>query len=129
MSDDLDIFEPVAHELWGAPIFDPARLHRIVLRYFLSDLMATHPGRVWTPTELGEALGAQGFHVVGRPAKEISDALRAEVNRGRVVRVGRGRYVAGSAPGSTRRRMRSVVRHRQAVLDRELARQQRHRFT
>jgi hypothetical protein len=132
-ADDIDLEPvaraPVAVELWGEPIFDPSCLRRIVLRYFLSELLATHTGRVWTPTELGEALAARGFHVGGRPAKEISDALRAEVNRGRVLRVGRGRYRSGTVPGATRRRMRSVVRHRQAVLARELAREQRHRFT
>lgn len=98
--------EPVGREPWGTPIFDPGFLRGIVLRYFLSDLIATHPGRVWSPTELGGALEAQGFHVSGR-----------------------GRYGAGTVPGSTRRRMRSVVRHRQAVLARELARETRHRFT
>lgn len=128
--DDDDLHhEPDARELWAAPIVDPGCLRRIVLRYFLSELLAAHPERVWTPTELGEALAVRGFHVGGRPAKEISDALRAEVNRGRVLRVGRGRYRSGTVPASTRRRTRSVVRHRQAVLARELARGQRRRFT
>jgi len=45
--DDDTRFVPVAHELWGAPIFDARFLSRIVLRYFLSDLMAAQPGRVW----------------------------------------------------------------------------------
>jgi len=80
MDDDV-IDAPVGEELWGTPIFDARGLRRIVLRYFVSDLIASQPARVWSPTELGEAFAARGFHVTGRPAKVISDALRSEVNR------------------------------------------------
>ena len=47
-----------------------------------------------------------GFILPGRASKEISDSLRWEVGRSRVRRLGRGRYAAGSMPGSTRRRIR-----------------------
>ena len=45
-----------------------------------------------------------GFTVAGRPSKTVSDALRWEIGRGRVFRVGRGRYREGWAPRSTEHR-------------------------
>ena len=66
---------------------------------------------------------AAGFRITGRPGKVVSDHLRAEVNRGRVVRLGRGRYRAGVIPGSTRRRMRYAIRHRRRTLAAHLARE------
>jgi len=62
--------------------------------------------------ELVTELERGGFVLAGRPSKEISDALRWEVARGRVVRVGRGRYRAAAIPGATRRRIRKVARQR-----------------
>jgi hypothetical protein len=56
--------------------------------------------------ELVARLAARGFQLDGRASKIISDALRWEVRRGRVVRVARGRYRHGSAPISTARRIR-----------------------
>ena len=46
----------------------------------------------------------------GRTSKLVSDALRAEVSKGWVRRVGRGRYAAGRVPKSSRSRMRSRIR-------------------
>lgn len=58
------------------------------------------------------AVERTGFSLTGRPSKAVSDALRWEVRRGRVVRLGRGRYGPGTMPRQTRswmrRRMRSV---------------------
>ena len=43
-------------------------------------------------SELHRMLLAHGLHPEGHPTKAISDALRAEVAAGRVVRMGRGLY-------------------------------------
>jgi hypothetical protein len=101
---------------WGRPLVFPDVLHRLDLRYFLSDVMASAPDRAWTPAELAAEVAAAGFRVQGRPGKVVSDHLRAEVNRGRVERIGRGRYRAGTIPDTTRRRMRHAVRHRLRAL-------------
>jgi hypothetical protein len=54
-----------------------------------------------TIRELVERIEARGFTVPGRASKVVSDALRWEVRRGRVIRVGRGRYARGAMPRST----------------------------
>src|SRR5688500_5357207 len=78
------------------------------LRYILAlRLWAT---RQQTGGQLAAAREAQGFTVAGRPSKTISDALRWEIARGRVVRVGRGRYAAGRVTRQTRHRMRTRLR-------------------
>src|SRR3546814_58896 len=84
---------------WGRPLVSPDVLHRLDLRYFLSDVMASAPDRSWTPAELAAVVAAAGFRVQGRPGKVVSDHLRAEVHRGRVERIGRGRSRAGTRPG------------------------------
>ncbi len=108
--------QPFALDPWGRPLVRPDRLSRLDLRYFLSETMAADPHRVWTPSELGAEVEAAGFRFVDRPGKVVSDHLRAEVNRGRAIRVGRGRYRSGSIPGTTRRRMQYAVRHRRQAL-------------
>lgn len=101
---------------WGRPLVAPGVLHRLDLRYFLSDVMASAPDRAWTTAELAAEVADAGFRVQGRPGKVVSDHLRAAVNRGRVERIGRGRYRAGTIPGTTRRRMQYAVRHRRRAL-------------
>ena len=59
-----------------------------------------------TVAEMVEALSELGYHISGRPSKVISDALRWERARGRVVRVRRGVYRSGTAPRSTARRIK-----------------------
>ncbi len=57
-----------------------------------------------TPLTISDLVGqieARGFAVDGRASKTVSDALRWEVRRGRVTRVGRGRYTQGVMPRST----------------------------
>ena len=54
-----------------------------------------------TITELVERIEARGFAVPDRASKTVSDALRWEVRRRRVTRVGRGRYARGVMPRST----------------------------
>ena len=51
-----------------------------------------------------------GVTFAGRPSKAISDALRWEIGRGRVVRLGRGIYVLGDMPRSTKSRIMSSSR-------------------
>jgi hypothetical protein len=63
-----------------------------------------------TVAEMAATVAAQGYRLPGRPSKTISDALRWEVRRGRVVRLGRGRYRYATAPASTARRIRIFAR-------------------
>jgi len=87
------------------------------LRYLLTlHLLADGP---LTVAELVERLEVDGIRLLGRPGKVVSDSLRWEIGRRRVVRVGRGRYAAGVVPRQTLSRMRSVVaaeRQRVALL-------------
>jgi hypothetical protein len=101
---------------WGRPLISPEQLYRLDLRYFLSEAMASAPERVWTPAELVAEVESAGFRFLSRPGKVVSDHLRAEVNRGRVERISRGRYRAGTIPGTTRRRMQYAIRHRREAL-------------
>ncbi|GAC58839.1 hypothetical protein GOHSU_54_00170 [Gordonia hirsuta DSM 44140 = NBRC 16056] len=48
--------------------------------------------------ELIAAAEAQGLSFSGRPSKAISDALRWERRRSRVIRTGRGQYTLGVIP-------------------------------
>lgn len=111
MRDDLSP-PPTYSDGRGRSLLDPCGLWGLELRYVLCDIIASQGGGTCTVAELVTALDRWGFELGGRPSKEISDALRTEVARGRVVRVGRGRYRTGSIPGSTRRRIRKVARHR-----------------
>jgi hypothetical protein len=60
--------------------------------------------------DLVTAVGRQGFRLDGRPSKTVSDALRWELRRGRVVRRGRGRYAPGAMPRQTQSWMRQRLR-------------------
>jgi hypothetical protein len=55
------------------------------------------------------AVRARGFSIQGRPGKVVSDQLRYEVSRGRVVRVGRGLYSAGRVTRQARWRMQRRI--------------------
>ena len=59
--------------------------------------------------DLSELLQRDGIAVRGRPSKVISDSLRWEVRRGRVVRLGRGRYGPGRMPRGTEYRIAKRV--------------------
>jgi hypothetical protein len=65
------------------------------LRRALAMLLAgqSSPRRI---PELYRLLLAVGLRPRGRPSKAISDALRAELRRGAVVRTGRGEYLAAA---------------------------------
>lgn len=85
----------------------PEVLFGVELRYVLTDLMLGDP-RVWRVQELVHALRRGGFRIGEPPSRVVSGALRAEIEHGRVVRVGWGRYRAtGHIPGTTRRRIRT----------------------
>lgn len=62
-----------------------------------------------TITELMDALKWHSFSVRGRPSKAISDALRWEIEHGRVRRLGRGRYGPGCMPRGTEHRIHQRV--------------------
>ena len=58
-----------------------------------------------TVAEMVAFLASSGYHTKGRPSKVVSDALRWEVARGRVVRSRRGGYRYGRISLSTARRV------------------------
>lgn len=82
-------------------------LHGIELRYVLTMQLAVHGPA--TVTELIDALKWHGFCVRGRPSKAISDALRWEIERGRVRRLARGRYGPRYMPRGTEHRIHQRV--------------------
>jgi hypothetical protein len=86
-------------------------LSGLILRYVLTHYV--HRLREATVADLVGCLERDGLRVAGRPSKVVSDALRWEIKRGRVVRVGRGRYVAGYLPRGTENRIQR--RYRLAV--------------
>jgi hypothetical protein len=82
---------------------DPRRLHGLELRYALSVYLAQH-GPCSVTTLIG-GLTHQGFDLGAHAPKAVSDALRWEIGRGRVVRVRRGTYDATVWPRSTAHRI------------------------
>ncbi|MGW0161238.1 hypothetical protein ACWDUN_18210 [Mycobacterium sp. NPDC003323] len=60
-------------------------------------------------SELVDRLASFGFGVDGRPSKTISDALRWEVRRGRLMRPYRDWYMLGDIPRSTEYRIHKRV--------------------
>jgi len=77
--------------------------------------------RTLTVGDLVAGVEHAGFTFVGRPGKVVSDALRAEVRRGRVHQVGRGRYRAGHVAKSSQH----LMRRRVAALHRAVAQERR----
>ena len=82
-------------------------LKGIELRYALT-MHLMHHGRT-TVNEMIEDLRARNFSVRGRASKAVSDALRWEIERGRVYRLGRGLYRPGEVPRSTEYRIQQRV--------------------
>jgi hypothetical protein len=79
----------------------------IELRYVLTMHLSQHGPA--TITEMIEALSWHGFCVLGRPSKAVSDALRWEMRRGRVRRLGRARYGPAYIPRGTEYRIHQRV--------------------
>ncbi len=92
----------------GSPPPEPPLRGR-ALRFVLIDEMLRR--RDMTVAEMVTVLVEDyGFDLGGRASKVISDALRWEVRRGRVVRLARGRYRFNRATRSTVRRVRLLAR-------------------
>jgi hypothetical protein len=91
------------------------RLHALELRYVLTSYLR-ELGTL-TVKDLTRLLERDGFAVRGRPSKTISDALRWEIGRGRVIRVDRGRYASGHIPRGKAHRIRRRV---EAIRAREI---------
>lgn len=87
------------------------------LRYVLTMQLLQHGAQ--SVADLIDALEDQGFTTAGRPSKAISDALRWEMNHGRVYRIRHGRYRPAEMPRSTEYRIRNrVLELRAAAADR-----------
>ncbi|MGI9595457.1 MAG: hypothetical protein ACR2QK_04820 [Acidimicrobiales bacterium] len=80
------------------------------LRFILVDELMNRASGTVTVAELVHSVAEHGYQLRGRASKTISDALRWEVGRGRVIRTGRGRYRYRRAPRSTARRIRIFAR-------------------
>ena len=78
-------------------------------------------GRPLTTAQLVERVERLDVPLRGRPSKVIADALRWEVARGRVHRLGRGRYRVGYLAKSTEHRMRGRARAATATIRRRAA--------
>jgi hypothetical protein len=78
------------------------------LRYALT-LVVHDAGQPMTLGQMQAAAERMGIEVPGRPSKAISDGLRWEVRKGRLVRLGRGRYGPGHVPRSTLHGIRQQV--------------------
>ena len=85
------------------------------LRYLLTAYLFDHGPS--TIAELVDALTYHGFHTVVGTSKAVSDALRWEIGRGRVLRLRRGRYCPASMPRATQHRihMRVLALHDQVA--------------
>ena len=79
------------------------------LRWVLLILLVDSRGSM-TVAELVEAVTRAGCSIHGRPSKAVSDALRWEVRRGRVLRVARSTYAIDRLPRSTAWWVRQQVR-------------------
>jgi hypothetical protein len=79
----------------AVPLTDGRRL-----RYLLTIVLRDRRKEM-SIEELVEVAAAHGLQVQGRPSKIVSDALRWEVRKGRIVRLRRGLYGPGAMPRST----------------------------
>lgn len=100
----------VARQTWTMSGTEPQIFGR-ELRYRLS-VMLRDAHRPMKVHEMIVTLRSGGLGVRGRSSKAISDALRWEIRRGRVVRVGRATYVTGRIPPSTLRWIRRWLENR-----------------
>lgn len=82
-------------------------------RYVLTDLLMQRGSM--KVAELTAALDRAGFVLRGRPTKVVSDALRWEIARGRVIRQGWGTYGPGRIPSSTSSRIRHRIAARKVA--------------
>ncbi len=99
MDDSPKLFQ--GNDRWRFPL--PRAIAGLPLRYLLTTLML-EAGRPVSVRELVVWCAREGVVFQGRPSKVISDSLRWEIRRGRVMRLRRGIYRATGAaiPRSTR---------------------------
>ena len=90
------------------PPFERPTLRGLDLRSAVVVLLLARQ-RPATLVDLASMLRRDGFDVGPAPTKTIADALRWEVRRGRVARVGRGIYAAGTVAKASKHRMRTRV--------------------
>lgn len=104
--------DPEASRWWDPP----GQLRGLNLRSWLVLQLADTHGSM-TVAQLVERLATSDLVAGDRASKAISDALRWEIRRGRVVRLERGRYTLGRLARSTQRRMRgrTAACHRRAL--------------
>lgn len=84
----------------GVPVVRGLELRSVLV------LVLLQRGRPTAVPDLVAAVERWGFTFAGRPSKEVADALRWEVRRGRAVRLDRGLYGPGYVAKVTRHRMR-----------------------
>lgn len=89
----------------GQPELETVMLSGYVLRSFLL-LTLRDAGSKRAVADLVNCLHRSGYETQGRSSKDISDALRWEVARGRARRIARSTYVLGHLPRQTAWRMR-----------------------
>lgn len=90
-----------AEQTWLVdPTVTPTLVWGLELRYLLTVALLDQ-GREVTLAELIGMIESDGFAIEGRRSKTVSDALRWEARKGRVVRLGRARYGPGRMPRST----------------------------
>jgi hypothetical protein len=80
----------------------------LTVRRLLTWRIVTSRGEV-TVAELVAWLEDAGFRPTVRTSKIVSDRLRSDVRRGRIRRVGRGRYAAGRIAPTTLHRIRTTA--------------------
>ncbi|MEL0139365.1 MAG: hypothetical protein VW800_03245 [Acidimicrobiaceae bacterium] len=84
-------------------------LHTLELRRYLIARIIERGGAA-SVADLVDDLADAGFEVAGRPSKTVSDALRPDVTRHRLVRLERGVYAEATIARSTRYRILAVAR-------------------
>ncbi|HEX9766000.1 MAG TPA: hypothetical protein VGA36_04495 [Nitriliruptorales bacterium] len=85
---------------------EPVTLRGVELRYLLTLAILDHGGPI-TVGQLCNQLARRGVNTPGRLSKDISDALRWEIDRGRVRRTARSTYTTGHLAHQTVWRMRN----------------------
>ena len=81
-------------------LLDGRQVRRVIVTWLIE------ADRALTVADLVERLADARLWTTGRPGKVVSDSLRWEIGRGRVVRVRRGTYAVGRIPRSTAFRIR-----------------------
>lgn len=84
---------------------DLRRECRYDLRALLVVILVDADGPL-TVAQLVGLLSSAQVELPGRPSKAVSDSLRWEICKGRVVKVGHATYCAGVVPRTTLRRLR-----------------------